>query len=135
MKRKNLIISSLVLSAASLLAGCGGGDYDAGTAFGNTMLPMVWIIGLLVVMYVIMILPENKRKKKAQEMRNSIEVGDKITTIGGIVGKVVHVTNDTVTFETGEDRVRIEVTKWAISANEGKGANKETTSSDEKLEG
>ena len=130
MKRKNLIISSLVLGAASLLAGCGGGDYDAGTAFGNTMLPMVWIIGLLVVMYVFMILPENKRKKKAQEMRNSIEVGDKITTIGGIVGKVVHVTND-----TGEDRVRIEVTKWAISANEGKGANKETTSSDEKLEG
>ncbi len=134
MKRKNLILSALILCISTMLAGCGSG-YDPGTAFGNTMLPMLWIIGLFAVMYIFMILPENKRKKKAQEMRNSIEVGDKITTIGGIVGKVVHVTNDTVTFETGEDRVRMEVTKWAISANEGKGANKETNSSDEKLEG
>ena len=135
MKRKNLILSALILCFVSLLAGCGGAEYDAGTAFGNTLLPMIWIIGLFAVMYIFMIMPENKRKKKAQEMRNSIEVGDKITTIGGIIGKVVHVTNDTITFETGEDRVRMEVTKWAISANEGKGANKETTSSEEKLEG
>ena len=134
MKRKNLIISALVLCFVSLFAGCASSDYNAGTAFNNTLLPMVWIIGLFVVMYVFMILPENKRKKKAQEMRNSIEVGDKITTIGGIMGKVVHVTNDSVTFETGEDRVRIEVTKWAVSSNEGKGASKETSDSEEKLQ-
>ena len=67
-------------------------------------------------------------------MRDSITVGDKITTIGGMVGKVVHVTDDRITFETGEDRVRIEVTKWAISSNDGKGANKETTDSEESLE-
>ena len=74
-----------------------------------------------------------KRKKKAQEMRDSIEVGDKIVTIGGMVGKVVHVTGDKLTFETGEDRVRIEITKWAVSSNEGKGANKETSDSEESL--
>ena len=50
-----------------------------------------------------------------------------------MIGKVVHVTEDTITFETGEDRVRIEVTKWAVSSNEGKGANKETTDSEESL--
>ena len=47
--------------------------------------------------------------------------------IKGMVGKVVHVTGDKLTFETGEDRVRIEITKWAVSSNEGKGANKETS--------
>ena len=64
-------------------------------------------------------------------MRDSVEVGDKITTIGGMVGRVVHVGPERITFETGEDRVRIEINKWAISVNEGKGANKETVSSDE----
>ena len=88
---------------------------------------------IFVIFYFLMIRPENKRKKKAQEMRDSVAVGDKITTIGGMIGKVVHVTEDTITFETGEDRVRIEVTKWAVSVNEGRGADKETVSADETL--
>ena len=46
-----------------------------------------------------------------------ISIGDEIVTIGGIMGKVVQVTEDTITFETGEDRVRMQVTKWAISSN------------------
>ena len=48
-------------------------------------------------------------------MRSSLSLGDEITTIGGIVGKVVQVTEDTITFETGEDRVRIQIKKWGIS--------------------
>jgi len=58
---------------------------------------------------------EKKRKAAVQELRDSLAVGDEITTIGGIVGKVVQVRDDFVTFETGEDRVRIRVAKWAIS--------------------
>ncbi len=50
-----------------------------------------------------------------EEMRNSLSIGEEIVTIGGIIGKVVQVTEDTVTFETGEDRVRIQTKKWAIS--------------------
>lgn len=50
-------------------------------------------------------------------MRSALSVGDEIVTIGGITGKVVQATEDTVTFETGEDRVRIQVKKWAISTN------------------
>ena len=66
-------------------------------------------------MYFLMIRPQQKQKKKAMEMRNSLAVGDEITTIGGMVGKVVSVKDDFLTFETGEDRVRIRVAKWAIS--------------------
>lgn len=67
--------------------------------------------------YLFLIRPENKKKKKLEEMRSALSVGDEIVTIGGIMGKVVQSTEDTVTFETGEDRVRIQVKKWAISTN------------------
>ena len=133
--RKAIAGAFVLLGAVITMTGCAAASGEGGVGSASSMFSMLWIVVLLGIMYAVMIIPENKRKKKAQEMRNSIEVGDKITTIGGLVGKVVHVTNDTITFETGEDRVRIEVAKWAISANEGKGAGKETTSTDEKLDG
>ena len=77
---------------------------------------MIFMMVLLfAMMYFMMIRPENKRKKKLQEMRESLKKGDTVTTIGGIVGKIVRVTDDTIIFETSEDRVRVEVAKWAIS--------------------
>lgn len=76
---------------------------------------IIMIVLLFAVMYFFMIRPENKRKKQAEEMRNSLKKGDVITTIGGIVGKVVHIKDDLVTIETSEDRVRIQFTRWAIS--------------------
>lgn len=97
----------------------------------ESMYSIVMLIAVFAIMYFLMIRPENKRKKKAQEMRDSIQVGDKITTIGGMIGRVVHVAEDRLTFETSEDRVRIEVTKWAVSSNEGRGANKEKVDSEE----
>ena len=124
-----------VIFAMFAFAGCNmaaSGDASATGASGWTSIIMMVVI--VAVFYFLMIVPEKKRKKKAQEMRDSIEVGDKIVTIGGMIGKVVHVSADKITFETGEDRVRIEITKWAISSNEGKGANKETTDSEESLQ-
>ena len=97
------------------------------------MSSILFLVIIFVVFYFFLIRPENKRKKKLTEMRNNISIGDEIVTIGGMVGKVVHVTGDKLTFETGEDRVRIEITKWAVSSNEGKGANKETSDSEESL--
>ena len=76
---------------------------------------MILIVLMLVFMYFFLIRPENKRKKSEQTMRDSLTVGDNITTIGGITGKIVQITEDTITFETGEDRVRLQVKKWAIS--------------------
>ncbi len=80
--------------------------------FVTTILPLILVIA---VFYFLMIRPENKRKKQAEEMRNSLTVGDEITTIGGIVGTICAVKENTIVMETGADRVRIEFTKWAIS--------------------
>lgn len=70
---------------------------------------------LIIVFYFLLIRPENKKKKALSEMRSALSVGDTVTTIGGIVGKVVHIKDDLITIETGEDRVRIQFTRWAIS--------------------
>ena len=80
------------------------------------MLPMLLI--MVAVFYFMIIRPENKRKKEAEQMRSAIKNGDKITTIGGIVGKVVDVKEDKFVIETGADQVRIEFAKWALSTNE-----------------
>lgn len=76
---------------------------------------IIMIVLMFAIFYFMIIRPENKKKKKTEEMRSSLSVGDEITTIGGMIGKIVQVTEDTVTFETGEDRVRIQIKKWAIS--------------------
>ncbi len=77
---------------------------------------ILMMVLLIAIFYFMLIRPENKRKKQAQEMRDSLKKGDIITTIGGIVGKVVLVTNDTIIIETSEDRVRMELAKWAVSS-------------------
>ena len=109
--RKTIAGAFVLLGAVITMSGCA----ETGVGSTSSMFSMLWIVALLGVMYAVMIIPENKRKKKAQQMRDSIEVGDKITTIGGLMGKVVHVTDDSITFETGEDRVRLQTKKWAIS--------------------
>lgn len=80
------------------------------------MSSIIMIVALFAIMYFMMIRPENKRKKKAQEMRDGLKKGDTITTIGGIIGKVVSVSGDTFVIETSEDRVRLEFAKWALSS-------------------
>jgi preprotein translocase subunit YajC len=69
---------------------------------------------LIVAFYFILIRPESKKKKKVAQMRSELAVGDEITTIGGMVGKICTIKDDLITFETGEDRVRIQVARWAI---------------------
>ena len=81
-----------------------------------SMLPMLLI--MIGVFYFMIIRPENKRKKEAEQMRSNVKNGDKITTIGGITGKVVDVKEDKFVIETGADQVRIEFVKWALSSNE-----------------
>lgn len=76
---------------------------------------IVMIVLMFAMMYFFMIRPENKRKKEAQNLRDSLKVGDVITTIGGIVGTICKVDESTIVIETSADRVRIEFTKWAVS--------------------
>ena len=92
------------------LSSAAGTDAAAG---GGSMIIMMVV--LIAVFYFLMIRPENKRKKQAQAMRDSLTVGDEITTIGGIIGTICAVKENTIVIETGADRVRIEFTKWAVS--------------------
>ena len=79
-----------------------------------TFVPLLLVI---VLMYFMMIRPQKKKQKEEQQMRDSIEVGDEITTIGGIVGRVVTVKDDSLIIETGAERNRIKIMRWAISTN------------------
>ena len=72
---------------------------------------------VLVVFYFMLIRPQNKKEKAQQKMRSEMQIGDEIVTIGGIMGTIVHVTEDDITIETSEDKVRIQFKKWAVSSN------------------
>ncbi len=77
---------------------------------------MLISIGLLVVvMYFMMIRPQRKKEKKEQAMRDAMQIGDEVITIGGIIGMVVSIKDDSVVIETGGDRSKIRVKKFAIS--------------------
>ena len=89
-------------------------DAAAG-GMGSTIIMMVAMLGIF---YFMLIRPENKRKKEAEQMRSSVRKGDKITTIGGIIGTVVDVKENNIVIETSADQVRIEFAKWDISSNE-----------------
>jgi len=93
-----------------------------GTDMTSTIIMLVLMIG---VFYFLLIRPENKRKKEAEQLRSSIKNGDSVTTIGGITGTVVDVKEDKFVLETGADRVRIEFQKWALSTNETAAKNAE----------
>ena len=88
------------------------------TTGGSMGSSIILIVAMLGIFYFMLIRPENKRKKEAEQTRNSVKNGDEITTIGGIVGKVVNVKDEKIVIETSADQVRIELMKWAISSND-----------------
>mgnify|MGYP003302265447 CR=1 FL=1 len=79
------------------------------------MTSIIMIVVMIAVMYFLMIRPENKRKKEAEQMRSEMKVGDEITTIGGIIGKIVSIKEETLVLETSHDRTRIRILKTAVS--------------------
>lgn len=81
------------------------------------MSSILMIVAMFALMYFLMIRPEKKRKQQAENMRNALKKGDSIITIGGIMGKVVSVSDESFVIETSEDRVRIEFAKWALNTN------------------
>ena len=100
------------------LEGTATGDAAQQAAGGGLlgMLPMLLI--MIGVFYFMLIRPENKRKKEAENLRTNLKNGDNITTIGGITGTVVDIKEDRFIIETGADRVRLELMKWALSSND-----------------
>ena len=91
---------------------------EAGTtATGSNSSMILMLVAMFAIMYFVMIRPQKKRQKEEQEMRNAVEVGDEITTIGGICGKVVIVKEQHLIIETGADRNRMQITRWAVQQN------------------
>jgi preprotein translocase subunit YajC len=87
---------------------------DSSGALMASFLPMII---LLIIFYLFLIRPQNKKEKETKAMRDNIQIGDEVCTIGGIVGIVIRITEDTVVIETGGDRNKIRVKKWAIQEN------------------
>ena len=114
----------LTLATASMMLGlsaCMPADASAADPNATQASSFPMLISMAVVFgafYFIMIRPQRKREKQVQEMRSKIEVGDEIVTVGGIVGIVVSVKDDTLVMETGSDRSKIRIQKWAVQSNQ-----------------
>ena len=87
------------------------------TQGGSSLTMLLPMVAIFALMYFFTIRPQKKRQKEEQEMRNAVEVGDEITTIGGICGKIVIVKEQHLIIETGADRNRMQITRWAVQQN------------------
>lgn len=92
----------------SFLTAAGGGAEMASM--------IVMLVAMVALMYFMIYRPQKKQQKREAEMRNSLEIGDEVTTIGGIIGRVVAMKDDTFVMETGSDRVKIRFRRTAIAA-------------------
>ncbi|MBR2346541.1 MAG: preprotein translocase subunit YajC [Clostridia bacterium] len=89
--------------------------FGCNAAFDITSLaPMLIMVLMFVALYFFMIRPQKKQEKETNDMRNNLKVGDEITTIGGIIGKIVSIKEETVMIETGHDRTKIRILKTAV---------------------
>jgi preprotein translocase subunit YajC len=82
----------------------------------STIYMVVMFAIIIAVFYFLLIRPQRKKDKQTQKMRSSIQVGDEITTVGGIIGRVVTMKDDSLIIETGADRSKIRIKKWAIQS-------------------
>jgi len=101
------------------------GEAASGSAAGTAqqastaqlLTSIVPFILALVLLYLLLLRPQQKREKEAQKMRENVRVGDEICTAGGLVGIVIRITEATIVLETGGERSKIRVKKWAIHEN------------------
>lgn len=98
-----------------LCMGTGTTSAEGGSSSPVTMIVMM--VAMLVVMYFIMIRPQKKKQQEEQKLRDSVQIGDEITTIGGINGRVVTVKEDSIVLETGAERNKLKIMRWAIQTN------------------
>jgi len=84
----------------------------------DTFAPILMLVVMFGIMYLLLIRPQKKRDKETAQMRNNLQVGDEVVTIGGIIGRVVVIKEDYLMIETSSDRSKIRVKRWAIQSNE-----------------
>ena len=89
-----------------------------GTAGGSSIIVMVgWIAIMLVAMYFLMIRPQRKKQKEEKQMRENLQVGDEILTIGGIYGRVISLKEDSMVIESKSDHSKLTIARWAMQQN------------------
>lgn len=116
--KKLITLLSIAAVAMFTFCSCSIAGTDASGGAGNNMWFIIIIyVAIFAALYFFMIRPNSKRKKQEKAMRDNLEIGDEITTIGGIMGRVVSIKEETDSFviETGADRNKIQLKRWAIS--------------------
>ena len=89
--------------------------FGCNSAFDITSFAPILIFGVMILfMYLFMLRPQKKQERETNDMRNNLKVGDEITTIGGIIGKIISIKEETVMIETGHDRTRLRILKSAV---------------------
>ncbi len=123
-----LLVLSFVTFAFAAEQPAGG---ETETYWWSGLVQFLPIILIVLVFYFVLIRPENKRKKETANMRDNLKVGDVVTTIGGIVGRITTVRDEEITLESSSDRTKLRFKKWAISSVD-KASNKNEEAKEEK---
>lgn len=100
-----------------LCMGTGTAGAEGSTQSGGSFTMIIMMVAMLVLMYFIMIRPQKKKQQEEQKLRDSVQIGDEVTTIGGINGRVVTVKEDSIVLETGAERNKLKIMRWAIQTN------------------
>ncbi len=116
------MLNALLLAGETTGAAGNAQELTGFAAFFAQYGSIIFLVLMIVVMYFLMIRPQKKKQKAEQEMRNNLRVGDELTTIGGVCGRVVSIKDDTVTIESGADRSKVQFKKWAIQSVDTKTA-------------
>ena len=85
-------------------------------ASGGFAMQLMVLVVFIAIMYFLLIRPQKKKEKKIQDMRNSLQVGDEIITIGGICGKIVKTKDDSIVIQVGADKIKFEMMRWSVSS-------------------
>lgn len=120
---KKLLVLVLMLALALSLCACTATDANGETVdtTASTIMTLVMLLAVVAIFYFMIIRPQKKQEKETQAMLNSLEVGDTISTVGGIIGIIIKIRDDMLLIETGADRTKIQIAKWAVRKIEEKG--------------
>lgn len=113
---KKLLISAMTVMASLTMFASAEGEVPAGAGMMASFTSLLLPIGLIVLMYFFLIRPQKKQEKETARMRNNLVVGDEISTVGGLVGRIVKINEekDIITIETGSDKNKLKVFRWAV---------------------
>ena len=89
----------------------------AATSSGSLLVTFLPLVAIVIIFYFMLIRPQKKREKEVAKMRSNIQVGDEVITAGGIIGRVVSLKEDTIVIETGSDRSKVRIARWAVQSN------------------